>query len=228
MKAAEFKILDLGLIEYKDAWWFQKEVYKAVREELETSMLILARHYPVITMGRAANRENILAQTEDLKNKGIEIFNVERGGDVAYHGPGQLIAYPIFDLNQFKKDIHWYLRSLEQVIIALLADWGIEARRKPGLTGAWVGDEKIASIGIAIKRWITFHGLSLNVKNVDLENFGLIKPCGMDARMTSLETITSKEIDIESLKVSMLNKFKEVFTIHQPQSASEAELLTRS
>ncbi len=196
---------------YKDALWFQKEVFKAVHLGLEGPSLILCNHNPVITLGRTAKRENILFPELELEKKGIEVYETERGGGVTYHGPGQLIAYPIFNLARLKKDIHWFLRELEHIVIDLLATFGIQAKKNPDLTGVWLEKGKISSIGIAIKHWITFHGLSINLKKDDLDNFQLIRPCGMDIRMTSLESELNKEVDIEEVKKELIVKFKEIF-----------------
>jgi len=191
---------DLGLINFSKAWDFQKEVFKAVKYEDIYSALILCQHYPVITLGRSADRRNILADEQKLNSKGIQIYEIERGGDVTYHGPGQLIAYPIFNLKYFKKDIHLFLRYLEETVIELLYDLGIKGTRYAGLTGVWVDKQKIASIGIAIRNWITLHGLSINIKKSDLDNFRLIRPCGMDIKMTSLETVLERDIEINDIK----------------------------
>ncbi len=207
----QFKILDLGLVDFQKAWDRQKEIFLAVKNHQLSSALIICQHHQVITSGRAADKNNILASAQELKSKGIEIYEVERGGDVTYHGPGQIIAYPIFNLNYFKKDIHFFLRCLEGVVIDLLSGLGIQGSSYPGLTGVWVNQEKIASIGIAIKNWITFHGLSINIKNDDLENFSLIRPCGMDIKMTSLETVLEREINIQNIKENLIYKLRGIF-----------------
>jgi len=202
----DFKTIDLGLIEYKTAWDLQKEVLIAVKAGKSVSTLMLCRHYPVITLGRLGRKENILVDTD------IPVIQVERGGDVTYHGPGQLTVYPIFNLEHFKKDIHWFLRSLEEVVIDLLADFGIFTGRKPGATGVWIGNGKICSIGIAIRNWVTFHGLTINIKEDDLVNFGLIRPCGMDIKMVSLEGLLGRPVEIDAIKEKMISKFEAVFS----------------
>ena len=207
----EFKVFDLGLIEFEQAWQFQKALFSQVKEGTLTSALILCQHYPVITLGRLSDKRNILAPQDELKAKGVGIFQIERGGDVTYHGPGQLIAYPIFNLRLLKKDIHLFLRQLEKVAIDLLSDFGVMGLRQPGLTGVWVGKQKIASIGIAIKNWITFHGLSINVKKDDLSGFRMIKPCGLDIEMTPLEIEIGRDIGIETIKENLINKFEDIF-----------------
>lgn len=211
-----FLVFDLGLVDFKEAWQFQKKVFEDVKSGLFKSALILCQHYPVVTLGRQALKENIRACEYELKNMGIDVYKIERGGDVTYHGPGQVVAYPVFNLNWFKKDIHLFLRQLEEVIIDFLSDFGIRGLRYKGLTGVWVDGKKIASIGIAIRNWITFHGLSINIKKGDLENFGLIRPCGMDIEMTALEKVLDRDIDISELKESLIQKFKTVFLIQKP------------
>jgi lipoate-protein ligase B len=134
---------------------------------------------------------------------------------VTYHGPGQVTAYPIFDLHYLKKDINFFLRNLEQVVIDLLWDFGIKGTRVSGLTGVWVDKQKIASIGIAIKQWITFHGLSLNLKKADLANFSFIRPCGMDIEMTSLETLIDRPIEINDIKQALIHKFRDTLVTNR-------------
>jgi lipoate-protein ligase B len=184
----DLKIIDLGLVSFQEAYLLQKELFREVKTGVLDKALVVCRHYPVITCGRGAKRSNIIASPDELKNKGIAVYEVERGGDVTYHGPGQLTIYPVFNLSYFKKDINWFLRYLEGLIISSLNEFGVKGERRAGLTGVWVGERKIASIGIAIRNWITFHGLSVNIKRDDLANFSLIRPCGMDIMITSLES----------------------------------------
>lgn len=202
------KIFDLGLTEFKKAWQFQKKIFAQIRGGLFKSALILCRHYPVITLGRQAKRQNILISDEELKNKGITLYEVERAGDVTYHGPGQLMVYPIFNLNYFKKDIRLFLRNLEAIAIRMLEELGIAAERKTNLTGVWCGDKKISSIGISIKNWITYHGLAINIKGNDLANFSLIRPCGMDIMMTSAESVLGKDINIDEIKETVIRRWE--------------------
>ncbi len=198
----------MGLVDFKKAWQFQRIIFEEIRNNYFHSALVLCHHYPVITMGRQANKNSIRVSPLELKNRGIYLYEIERAGDVTYHGPGQLTAYPIMNLNYFKKDIHLFLRKLEGVVIDFLADFGISGSRRPGLTGVWIGKQKISSIGIAIKNWITFHGVSVNIKKEDLANFQLIKPCGMDIKMTSLESILNKPVEIDGIKSNFILKFK--------------------
>lgn len=207
-----FKIVDLGLIDYRLALERQKDIFLGVKNSAEISTLIVCRHNPVITLGRKTCRESFLVPAEELQKRGIKVFEVERGGDITYHGPGQLVAYPVFNLNYYKKDIHFFLRQLERVVIELLADFGVKAERKNNLAGVWFGEKKISSIGIAVRNWITFHGISLNVKKDDLLNYRLIKPCGMDIEMISLEDLLGRQIAIEPLKTLLTRKFKDIFS----------------
>jgi lipoate-protein ligase B len=205
----QFKVFALGLVDFVQAWSFQKEIFTDVKNGKFQSALVICQHYPVITLGRQANKHHILVSTYELRARGIQVYEIERGGDVTYHGPGQLTVYPIFNLGYLKKDIHWFLRQLEEVAIGFLSGFGVKAQRHPGFTGVWVNSHKIASIGIAIRNWITFHGLSINIKNFDLVNFQLIRPCGMDIKMTCLEAILNKPIEIESIKDNLIQRFKD-------------------
>jgi lipoate-protein ligase B len=211
----DFKIFNLGLIDFEEALEFQKEIFRKIENDSFHNALIMCRHYPVITMGRRTNPESIRVSPPELEKTGIRAYKIERGGDVTYHGPGQLTAYPILNLNYLKKDIHFLLRQLEGAIMDFLEDFGIKASRRTGLTGIWVGHQKIASIGIAIRKWITFHGLSINIKKCDLYNFALIKPCGMDIEMTSLETVLGRDIEIGQISGIMAHKLKNRFLIGQ-------------
>jgi len=205
----KFEIFDLGLTNFRQSWDFQKSMLLRVKQKELSSALILCRHLPVITLGRSGKKENILAGDSQLKKLNIKTYEVERGGDVTYHGPGQLCIYPVIDLANFKKDINWYLRSLEALLLDVLSDFGIKAQTQSGLTGIWVKQKKIASIGIAIKNWITFHGASLNLKNDDLANFSLIRPCGMDIIMTSMEGILNQEVRFDKVKRVLTRRWHE-------------------
>ena len=209
----DFRVFNLGVVDFKKALQFQKEIFQEIKNNYFNSALVLCQHYPVITMGRQGSAENIKVSSFELRNRGIHMYEIERGGDVTYHGPGQLTVYPIFNLNYLKKDIRLFLRQLEGLIIDLLSDFGIKGLRHKGLTGVWIDKKKVASIGIAIRNWITFHGLSINIKKDDLDNFSLIKPCGMDIEMTSLETILGRNIEIRQIKEIFTHKFKNTFLI---------------
>lgn len=202
-----FDVIDLGIVDFEKGLDLQRQVFSRVKNESGNSTLVICRNNPVITCGRQARKENILVSDNALKRAGIKTYTLERGGDVTYHGPGQLTAYPVFNLACLKKDIHFFLRQLEAIVIDFLNDFSLYGRRINGLTGVWAQDHKICSIGIAIKSWITFHGLSVNIKKNDLSNFSLIRPCGMDIRMTSLETLLDKEVDIGQTRDILVNKF---------------------
>jgi len=205
----QFKLFDLGILDFQSAWDIQRELFTKVKQGELSSALLLCRHNPVITLGRTARPENILTSSEQLEQLKISTLKIERGGDVTYHGPGQLCVYPVINLNYLKKDINWYLRSLESLLLGVLAEFGIEAETRNGLTGIWAGTNKIASIGIAIKNWITFHGVSLNVKKNDLTNFSLIRPCGLDIIMTSMETLLREEVMFERVKEILIRRWYE-------------------
>ncbi|MFA5096129.1 MAG: lipoyl(octanoyl) transferase LipB [Candidatus Omnitrophota bacterium] len=200
----DFKVIDLGLVDYAESWARQKELFSSVRAGLQRHALLICRHHPVITIGRSGDKKNILVPDVELRNRSVATYAVERGGDVTYHGPGQLTIYPIFNLAYLKKDIHWFLRRLEELVIRGLDDFGIKAGRSPGATGVWVEGRKIASIGISIRNWISFHGLSVNITRDDLENFSLIRPCGMDIMVTSMESETGRIIHPEEFKRSFI------------------------
>lgn len=215
----DFKVFDLGLIDYKESWDFQKDIFSQVKSGILPSGLIICEHLPVITLGRNASPENLLAPEDVLQKKGINVYAIERGGDITYHGPGQLTIYPIFNLNYLKKDIHWFIRELEQIVMDFLGGYGIKAERRKDLTGAWVDKQKISSIGISIRNWITIHGLTINIKRDDLENFKLIRPCGMDIEMTSLESLTQREFNIEELIPQIISKFEQLFVFNPKTEA---------
>lgn len=184
--------------------------------------LIFCEHNPVFTLGRSGKEANLLLNEEQLKNQGIEFFKTNRGGDITYHGPGQIVAYPIFDLDFFYRDVHRYVRELEEVIICSLKDFDIDSSRINGLTGVWINDartglnRKICAIGVHISRWVTLHGFALNV-NTLLEHFNGIIPCGIADRnktVTSMQAELGSVVDIESVKRSLLMAFQNIFGIN--------------
>jgi len=216
-----YKIIDLGLVSFDKAYCFQKEVLSSVKAREKSESLILAEHYPVFTIGRRGKQENILASTEKLNSRGIDIINTDRGGDITFHGPGQIVAYPIFDLTKRCKDMHKFLRDLEKVIILTLSDFCIDSFKVEGRTGCWTEKGKIASIGVAASGWVTYHGLALNA-NVDLSYFDMINPCGLkNISMTSMKQILCKEVDTEKLKKRLISRFGDVFeTLNKESSAA--------
>lgn len=177
----------LGVQPYGQALEYQRAVARArIAGEIAEDVLLLVEHPPVVTMGRAAKQRHLLASPELLAARGVELFDVERGGDVTFHGPGQLVGYPIVDLKRHRRDLHWYLRVVEGALIDALAEFGIPAERNPGLTGVWTQGRKIASIGVHARDWVTWHGFALNV-STDLSYFDLMVPCGIEAvTMTSM------------------------------------------
>ena len=185
---APLQVMDLGRRGYGEVLELQRDLCRRrLQGEISEDLLLLVEHDPVVTLGRGTRGSSLPLPPLELTQRGLDVFEVERGGDVTYHGPGQLVGYPIIDLQTHQPDLHWYLRLLEATIIDVLADLDITAVRRPGLTGVWTRDRKIASIGIHVKQWVTFHGFALNVVN-DLANFGLIVPCGIDnVVMTSVE-----------------------------------------
>lgn len=210
-KVCECRILDLGRIPYEKALHLQKNIANDVIRGHAPNTIITCEHPSVITCSRLSKKENILASDKELKRLGVKVCSTDRGGDVTYHGPGQLVLYPIFDLKQSKKDLHLYLRKLEQVVIGTLRDnFGLNAYRKSGFTGVWVGPYKVASIGIGVRNWVTYHGLSLNVK-VDKKYFSLLKSCGLDVTMASLNDFFDDFVSLETMRGLLLEEFKDVF-----------------
>ena len=202
-------IQDLGQRPYQEVWAYQKEIQaKRIAGEIEDTFLMV-EHEPVYTLGKNAN-ENHLLQSRD---QSVDVFNIERGGDITFHGPGQLVGYPILDLSNYKKSISWYMRILEQIIIDTVSEFGIEAKRIEGLTGVWVGDEKIAALGVRIRRWVTMHGFSINV-NTDLTFYDGIIPCGIfDHGITSMEQLLCRPQNIEKVKKVVRSKFGYYFIL---------------
>jgi lipoate-protein ligase B len=198
------RYIDLGLSDYKEAYKLQCEVRGRVAEGACENTLIITEHKSVITIGRKGSEKHV------FKTEGIDVLNVDRGGDVTYHGPGQVVAYPIFRLENEARDIHGFLRFLEETGINFLNKFGVEGEIRHGLRGIWVRDSKIASIGIGVKKWVTYHGMAINI-NPDLRPFSFIKPCGIDGvRITSLEELLKERLDIEDAKRKLRESFEEV------------------
>ncbi len=204
-------ILDLGLIDYKEAWDLQHDLWaRRVKGEVPDLLLFL-EHPHVITLGRRGNRSYLIASPEVLKAMAIPIYHVERGGDVTYHGPGQLVVYPIFNLKEYGFRLIRYVDQLEEVILCVLKDFGMEGRKDSLNRGVWVNGDKIASIGVTIKRWVSFHGFSLNYET-DLKYFDLIHPCGLvGKKMTSMKKVLGAEISREELTERISFHFEEIF-----------------
>jgi lipoyl(octanoyl) transferase len=206
--AAPARVLDLGTREYGEVWAMQRELCGARQRDEIADTLVLVEHPHVITAGRGVHRENLLPGARDLP-----VFEIERGGDVTYHGPGQLVGYPIFLLRDNERDLHVYLRNIEEAIIRALARFGLPSERKPSWTGVWTpgGGHKLASIGVAVKRWVTLHGFALNV-STDLSYFAAINPCGLDAGvMTSMSSELALPVDMPAVKDAVRDAFADVF-----------------
>lgn len=204
-------ILNLGFNEYGKTIGLQKKLMELRQKGSIQDLLILVEHNHVYTLGRSGKESNLLLHKESLEKKGIEFWEIERGGDITYHGPGQIVGYPIFDLNNIKKDVHHFLRNIEEVLIRILREYDIDGERIKGKTGVWVSGEKIASIGVKISRWVTWHGFALNV-NTDLSYFDDIILCGLkDTRPTSMERLLGKELDMDEINKKIVNYFAVVF-----------------
>ena len=200
-------ILDLGLSDYNDTWKLQKKLQsKIILGEIEDHLL-LVEHPPVFTLGKNASKQHIINNSED-----VSIIQTDRGGNITFHGPGQLVCYPILDLNHYKRSITWYMRELEQLIIDVLGEYDIKASRKKGLTGTWVKDKKIAALGVRISRWVTMHGFSLNI-NPDLNFYRNIIPCGIkEYGVTSMAKIMGNEVpSMDEVKTKMTKHFTKNF-----------------
>lgn len=214
-------------MDYKECWDYQEELLanaidlktrarKGESVPKPTNHLLFVEHQPVFTLGKSGSEDNLLLSQEQLKNQGISYYKINRGGDITYHGPGQLVGYPILDLDQFFTDIHRYLRTLEEAMILMLAEYGIEAGRIDGLTGVWIDEDgsnprKIAALGVKCSRWVTMHGFALNV-NTDLGYFDKIIPCGIDDKaVTSMEAELGQPLDFKEVEERLLRHIEVLF-----------------
>ena len=203
----------LGTIDYQAALDLQKRLVEERKQGLIPDQLLLLEHPHVITLGARNHNasSNVLETPEALARRGEAVFETGRGGDVTYHGPGQLVGYPIIELPKERRDVHRYVRDLEEVLIQAVSDFGITAARVPGLTGIWCGDEKLAAIGVRISRWVTSHGFALNV-STDLSHFGLIVPCGIaDKGVTSMERLLGRPVPMAEVADAVVRRFAGVF-----------------
>lgn len=225
-KTVEFR--DLGLIDYKEAWDYQEKILQqtiAIKAENKTNntltktpnYLLFCEHPHVYTLGKSGSEDNLLVDETQLNKAEATFYKINRGGDITYHGPGQLVAYPIFDLDNFFTDIHKYLRYLEEAVIQTIAEYGLKGERYPGFTGVWLDAEnpakarKICAMGVRCSRWVTMHGLALNV-NTDLSYFKNIVPCGIDDKaVTSIQKELDKEIDFKEVENILKEKLKLIF-----------------
>lgn len=231
----QVKFEDLGLIDYQQAWDHQENLLKenvalkilARQQGADADPLLVSTHHhflfcehaPVFTLGKSGQAENVLVSIEELQRRNIQFFNTNRGGDVTFHGPGQVVGYPILDLEKMYTDIGRYLRNLEEVIIRVLAGYGIQAGRNAGETGVWIEpgvkgkERKICAIGVRCSRWITMHGFAFNI-NTDLDYFSLIIPCGIqDKQVTSLHKELGRHVQMEEVKAKVLWEFEQVFNV---------------
>ena len=202
----------LGVLSYLDSEALQKALVAERRAGTVSDVLLLVQHPPVLTLGvRRTSRSHVLANDAQLAALGVAVHETGRGGDVTFHGPGQLVAYPIVDLAPDRRDVHRYVRDLEEVMIRMCADHGVGAQRRPGLTGTWVGSDKIGAIGVRISRWVTSHGFAFNV-NPDLRGFELIVPCGItDGGVTSLSRATGRALEVADVEETCIRHVADVF-----------------
>ena len=202
---------DLALIDYKEAWDLQKETFELRVNNKIPDIIYLLEHPNTYTFGKTADHKNLIGSEEYLSSNKISVYDIDRGGDITYHGPGQIVGYPIINLEQWQQDTHKYLRALEEIIIKTCAEYGIDSTRIPKYTGVWVEDRKIAAIGIKVTRWITMHGFAFNI-NTDLSFFSGIIPCGIsDKEVTSIKKELNREIKPAEVKTSLISNFKKVF-----------------
>lgn len=226
MRRCEVK--QLGRLDYGSAWSLQKQLVAERQAGLIGDQLLLVEHPHVITLGRNGHEENLLAGPEILSRAGISFYRTDRGGDITYHGIGQLVGYPILDLREWKRDVGAYMRAIEQVLIDMLADFGIAGGRIPKLTGVWVGERKIAAIGVHISRWVTSHGFALNV-STDLTYFQYIVPCGLTKPVTSMAQLRgeSSAVPLPAVGRSVVAHFGRVFDYQMVDSSpQDFEVLT--
>lgn len=213
---SELWVERLGVMSYATALDLQREVARArIAGTIAEDVLLLVEHPPVVTLGRSAKEQHLLASPELLAARGVERFEVERGGDVTFHGPGQLVGYPIIDLKRHRQDLHWYLRQVEEGLIVALADFGIAGERSVGQTGVWTQGRKIASIGVHARDWVTWHGFALNV-TTDLSYFDLMVPCGIQSvTMTSIsrEMTDASQLTMGQVEASVVEAFGGVFEL---------------
>lgn len=232
----EIELYDLGNASYKPVWDLQKEVQNVLitqkraeqrgefKGKRQKDILIFVEHPHVYTLGKSGEEEHMLRSLTELKQLDAEFVKIDRGGDITYHGPGQIVGYPIMDLDRHFTDIHKYLRYLEEVLIRVCSDYGFEAGRIEGLTGVWIDNEKICAMGIRCSRWVTMHGFAFNV-NTNLDYFGNIVPCGIDDKaVTSLEKLTGSPVDPGEVKKRIQKHFEDVFGVRMNPAGGEEEI----
>ena len=202
-----------GLVNYQEGLKLQEKAYEIVERGDSEGILFILEHQPVFTVGMGGGRENLLLQESEIQGRGYQVVDINRGGNITFHGPGQIVAYPIFNLTYLKKDVHWFVNSLEDTVIKTLEEYGIEGTRKKEYKGVWIKDVKVAALGIHAKRWITTHGISFNV-NVDKNAFKLITPCGIKDFAVGNLTDYDNDIDIEDVKNKLETAIEAVFKVH--------------
>jgi lipoyl(octanoyl) transferase len=203
--------INLGMTEYESCWDLQRQIFDLRLAGAIPDTFLLTEHFPVYTMGRSGDPDHLLADLPELREKGISFVSNDRGGDITYHGPGQLVGYPILDLHHYYLDLHRYLRDIESVVIRVLRRFGIQGSRIEGYTGVWVGNDKICAIGIKTSRWVTMHGFALNV-STDLRYFDRIIPCGIFERgVTSMKELLGEPVEVADVIPELLREFAGVF-----------------
>jgi lipoate-protein ligase B len=218
-------VVNLGRTRYAETWELQKKIFSARQEHRIGDILLLTEHDPVFTLGKAADENHLLATSEELNEKKIDMFWIDRGGDVTFHGPGQIVGYPIIDLNLHYNDIHRYLRDLEQMIIDVLREYGVVGEREKEFTGVWVKHDKIAALGVKVSKWVTMHGFALNV-NTDLSFFDRIIPCGIFHKgVTSLTSVLGKSVELADVQDRLIDSFAKIF-LFEIKHISTVELET--
>lgn len=216
---------DLGLIDYKEAWDLQKSVHQLRAENRIDDVFFLLEHPHTYTLGKTADKENLVGSEKYLSYNKISVYDIDRGGDITYHGPGQIVGYPIINLTNWQQDTHKYLRALEELIINVCSEYGLNSGRVEKYTGVWIDDRKICAIGIKVSRWITMHGFAFNV-NTDLKLFNGIIPCGIsDKDVTSLNRELKKELNVSEVKERILHHFSKIFSYDQIEFISKSEIL---
>ena len=198
-------IKELGLVDYEEA--------RRIQKDTGPDALIVTEHHPVFTIGRTGSRDNLLVDEEILEKNGIKFIEIDRGGDITFHGPGQIVLYPIMDLKKRDSDLHKYIRDLEEVMVQFLKAYGIKGERVAGASGAWTTGKKIGFVGIGVSKWISFHGISINI-NTDLNYFSMIRSCGIKGvEITTLSRVLKKTIDIDEAKEELIDSFCNVFGV---------------
>ena len=211
MNEKTLDVVCLGRRKYDEVWEKQKELVDQRRFEAVPDTLILVEHDPVYTLGKNSNEDHLLQS----RDKHVPVYQIERGGDVTFHGPGQLVGYPILDLHHHRLSVSWYMRTLEKILIQTLGQFGIESQRREGLTGVWVKEEKIAALGVRLSRWISMHGFALNV-NTDLKFFDGIIPCGIfEYDVTSMSQILGKEVSLVEVEETLITVFRLLFSFQE-------------